>query len=116
MARTKEELREALTRSRAGQSRWRCPMPLREEIIEYSKARREAGIAVMRIARELGVSESGLARWLQDEPGTGPLRRVRIQHAPSEAVAPLVLVTPGGYRLEGLSVASAADVLRRLGC
>ncbi len=115
MVKSKEELREAITRSRVGQSRWRCPSPLRAEVIEYSKARQHEGVAVIRIARELGVSGSGLARWLQ--VGSGKLQRVRIQPpAPVTATALLTLVTPGGYRLEGLSIASAADVIRRLGC
>ena len=42
------------------------------------------------------------------------LRPVRLSQSPSPSPQALVLVTPQGYRLEGLSPASAADLLRRL--
>ena len=67
----------------------------------------------MTIARELGVSESGLNRWLQKK--SGGIRPIRVVEQ-AAAAAELVSVTPGGYRLEGLDAASAADLLRRLGC
>lgn len=114
MGKAIEELRKAIDQSRVGQSRWRCPKPLRQEIIEYSKARRAAGATRVQIARELGVSGSGLARWL--EVDSGALRRVRVQPSPPKPAESLVLITPGGYRLEGLSPSTAADLLRRLGC
>ena len=107
------ELRESIIKSRIGQSRWRCPPALREEIVELAKARRREGCSVRKIAIELGVSESGLSRWLQG--GSGRLRPVRVSEKPSSP-SQLVLVTPEGYRLEGLSSISAAEVLRRLGC
>lgn len=110
------ELREAITRSRAGQIRWRCPRPLRARIVAFTQQRQQAGISIEKTARELGVSASGLTRWLQ--AGEPRLRPVRIAEAPTESPSPdsLVLVTPGGYRLEGLSPASAADLLRRMAC
>ena len=113
MTREVQELREAITRSRAGEPRWRCPVPLREEIVQFAKERRQEGDSIVKIADSLGVSESGLNRWLQ--AGTKRLRPVRVEEPVAEAEG-LVLVTPGGYRLEGLRPASAADLLRRLRC
>ena len=113
MMRNTEELREAIARARNGQSRWRCPTELREEVVSHSKARRSAGESVVEIARSLGLSESGVNRWLQK--ATGTLRPVRVQASPPESDR-LILVTPSGYRLEGLSMTSAVDLLRRLGC
>ena len=107
------ELREAITRSRVGQTRWRCPAELREEIVGFTNERRREGVSVMKVARELGMSESGLNRWLPK--GDGRLRPVCVVEEPSSSDQ-LVLVTPGGYRLEGLNASCAADVLRRLGC
>ena len=107
------KLRESIAQSRVGQSRWRCPSPLRKKIVEFAKERRQAGSSVRKIARELGVSESGLSRWLQS--GSGRVRPVRVAEEGSSQ-SPLVLVSPGGYRLEGLSPSDAAEVLRRLGC
>lgn len=113
MTRDSTELRESITQSRIGQNRWRCPTPLREEIVEFAQARRREGCSVKKIAEELGVSESGLSRWLPS--GSGRLRPVRVAEKRSSPDQ-LVLVTPGGYRLEGLSASSAAEVLRGLGC
>lgn len=114
MTTNSSDLREAILQSRAGQHRWRCPVPLREKIVALTRERREAGVSVEKIARELGLSASGLSRWLK--AGEPRLRPVRIAEAPSKKPESLVLVTPGGYRLEGLSSASAADLLRRLAC
>lgn len=115
MAKSYTELQEAITRSRAGQVRWRCPLPLREEIVQFTRECQRDGIAVGKVAQELGISESGLSRWLHATKSR--LRPVRVADSPrviDEAL--LVLVTPGGYRLEGLDSASAADLLRRLEC
>ena len=106
-----ESLREALAESRIGKSRWRCPGGLRAEVIDYAKDRRSHGDGVATIAVELGVSESGLSRWLHSaEAG---FREVRIRPESSSA-ADLVLVTPRGYRLEGLSEGLAVRLLREL--
>ena len=113
MTRDCTELREAITQSRVGQARWRCPVKLRDEIVGFAQERRREGVSVLKIATQLGVSESGLSRWLQKADGR--LRPVRLIEEPSRH-EPLVLITPGGYRLEGLSSLSAAEVLRRLGC
>lgn len=113
MMRNVEELREAIAESRNGQSRWRCPTELREEVVSYAKNRRSAGESVVQMAQKLGMSESGLNRWLQKVAGT--LRPVRVVDTLASQDQ-LVLVTPTGYRLEGLSVTCAVDLLRRLGC
>lgn len=112
MTRNATELREAITKSRTGKTRWRCPAPLREEIVGFIQERRAEGVSVNKIAAQLGMSESGIRRWLQKADGR--LRPIRVLEKASGS--DLVLVSPGGYRLEGLSSTSAADVLRRLGC
>lgn len=114
MAKSSTELQEAITRSRSGQVRWRCPIPLREEIVQFTRDCQRDSISVVKVARELGLSESGLSRWLN--AGKPQLRPVRISATPTAKDAGLVLVTPGGYRLEGLNAASAVDLLRRLEC
>ena len=107
------DLREELTRIRAGRLRWRCPAALREKVVEFTRARQGEGITVTHVAKELGISSSGLDRWLHR--GQERLRPVRIVEEPPRSTD-LVLVTPSGYRLEGLSIACASEVLRRLGC
>ena len=114
MTANSSDLRKAILQSRAGQHRWRCPVPLREKVVAFTRERRQAGVSVEKIAQELGLSASGLSRWLN--AGEPRLRPVRITEAPSKSSDSLVLVTPEGYRLEGLGPASAADLLRRLAC
>lgn len=104
-------LREALGRRRSGKGRWRCPPGLRSEVVAYASDRRAEGESVARIAVELGLSEGGLRRWLRS--GEGGFREVRIAADPSSSVG-LVLVTPRGFRLEGLSEALALRFLREL--
>lgn len=105
-------LREAIERSRAGKSRWRCPQGLRSEVVALARERRAAGEGLARIARDLGLSESGLSRWLRPSGDTG-FREVRLGPESSSS-GDLVLVTPRGFRLEGLSEGLALRLLREL--
>jgi len=108
-----KQLRDEITESRAGQDRWRCPDALRQRIVEYAEQGRRDGVALTRLAKQVGLSPSGLRRWLSK--GRGVLRPVRVQES-VPAVLTWVLFGPGGYRLEGLDASSAADLLRRLAC
>ena len=69
------------------------------------------------LAREIGVSEPTLTKWLR--PLALPvLRPVAVAAAPTQecsAVARPVLVTPQGVRVEGLDRAGLIVVLRALG-
>jgi len=114
MTQTTESLRAAITRSKAGQKRWVCPSDLKKEIIEFARARRKEGMRLKPLAKELGISQSGLDRWLSR--ASEGFRPVRLVEEPTTSNAALVLWTPGGYRLEGLSARSAAELLRHLGC
>ncbi len=114
MSKETETLREALIQIRNGRSRWRCPSRLREEIVRYSQSRRSEGWPIRKIAEELGLSKTGLSRWL--DAASGRLRPVRVMESAPPRSLDLVLITPQGFRLEGLSTASAADLLRQLGC
>lgn len=104
-------LREAIERSRAGKVRWRCPRGLRSEIVALTRERQAGGEGVGRIALDLGLSESGLSRWLRSAEER--FREVRIRPESSSG-EDLVLVTPRGFRLEGLSEGLALKLLREL--
>lgn len=104
-------LREALSEIRAGRVRWRCPGPLRSEVIGYVCERRSEGSGLAGLAAELGLSESTLQRWLQK--ATAGFRKVRVVSPPASTEG-LSLVTPRGYRLEGLTASEALQILRNL--
>ena len=102
--------------------RWRCPAELRFRVVAYARQCRERGEPVSDIAIRLGLVESTLARWLRRgraEEATAGFRPVAIVPvggvSGADQVAALTLVTPGGCRVEGLDVESAAYLLRVLG-
>jgi hypothetical protein len=75
------------------------------------------------IAREVGISASGLKRWSEGVVSTpARLRRVRVRGDGGlgggiAAVPPraLTLVTPSGFRVEGLSREDVAALVREFG-
>ncbi len=88
---------------------------LRGQAVAFAQRRRRSGIPVAAIARELGLRPRVLRLWLQ-EPRTKPrLRRVALESAASAPSPGLpVLVTPHGFRVEGLDVMSLVTLLRGL--
>jgi hypothetical protein len=118
-----QELREAITRLERRRHNDPVPAPLRGEILVYSAARRQTGATWQSIAQELGLSASGLQRWSARATGETRMRPVRIRRglttessstSPSPAGA-IVLVSPRGFRLEGLEVSQALELLHSLG-
>jgi transposase-like protein len=111
---------------RAGRSKkWRCPRDLRSRLVAYARACRERGEPYGDIAARLGLVESTLARWLRRDRATASpgFRSVAIvaagegaQETGASGEQPaLRLVTPRGYSVEGLDIATAAYLLRVLG-
>ena len=86
---------------------------LRRRAVMIARKRRDNGMAVAAIARELGVRPRALRLWLQT-PVRPRLRRVAIATAPVTAVDRPVLITPQGFRVEGLDPRDVAAVLRSL--
>ena len=96
-------------------SQVRYPEDLRAEIGAAARAGRSAGRSMTSLARELGVSSPTLIQWLR-RPARRPWRPVTVA-PPAASESPLmtpVLVTPKGFRVEGLDVAGLVTVLRSL--
>lgn len=110
------EVRRALEGLERGRTT-RIPDAVRKRVLAYAGEQRAAGRSWKAIGAELGVSASALQRWAK-KAGLGPrgLARVRVvaEAAPAEE-ATVVLITPRGYRLEGLSVEQAVQALGTLG-
>ena len=90
---------------------------VRAAVIAAARDRIAEGWTRTRLAGELGLAATTLTAWLR-EPTAPSFRAVTLtdERAPSWAAAPgvLTLVTPGGYRLEGLDLAGAVALLSRL--
>jgi transposase-like protein len=105
----------ALRRGQAA-SQVRYPEDLRAEILAVARAGRTTGRSVHRLAREIGVSAPTLIDWLRHR-ARGQLRQVTVAPSSESPIAlPLrpVLVTPQGFRIEGLDLVGLVTVLRDL--
>jgi len=102
--------------------RWRCSAELRKEIVVYARIEVASGASIRGTARQLGMSVNTLARWLaerQREASSGfrPVQMEPEQMEPEQgqqASRNLVLVSPDGYRVEGLEVEQVLTLLSRL--
>ena len=101
------------------------PQKLREDAIVYTKTMLDKGHAIGAIAHDLGLFPETLRRWVQkgtqitealesaDIEGTNmPFVPVTVKE--SETMAALTIVTPTGYRLEGLDWSTAVKVIEVL--
>ena len=110
------EYRTKLDEARAcGGARWRTPTSLRDEITVWAQGLRAEGHTLSAVAGAIGLSESTLGRWISVQGDPGHLRPVRVSGQVARVKSGgLAIVTPAGYRLEGLSLDDAVNVLRRL--
>jgi hypothetical protein len=99
---------EALERGRTTP----IPQATRERVLAYTRRERSRGKSWRTIGDELGLSPAGLQRWSKGSGGRSRLRPVRVVTSP--APSSLALVSPRGYRLEGLSLEQAVQVLGEL--
>ena len=111
----------AADRSGAGKP---FPAQLRHAVVDYAAEAKVDGDTMEAAARELGISAMSIKRWterLGRQPEGGPgLRRVEIVAEPTrtELVPPapsLVVHTPSGLRIEGLTLPTLAALVRAVG-
>lgn len=95
----------------------RYPSRLRAEAVACAREGLRSGLSLSAMAAQLGVGAPTLSRWLETEEAG--LREVEIlaEAPPSTAGSGvgLVLVAPSGYRVEGLGLEQAVELLRVLG-
>ena len=128
------ELRRELAKTHTGRGIY-YPDALRERVSAWAYRRRDQGAPWPVIAAELGCQSSTLRRWVQVEgvrrrknskPGTalvpvqvvGASPLVAAEMMPIEAAAELPrlsVVSPAGFRIEGLTLDDALLALQRLG-
>jgi hypothetical protein len=128
-----EQFRQEAQRLRAGRAKGSAPFPepLRAFAVRYLAQALEKGETLKSVVERLGVSEPTLQAWRRgqtpgskktrsSEPKTQPLLPVVVHspkpHAASPVVTTLAVVSPQGWRVEGLGLEDAAQLLRRLVC
>ena len=110
-------LKRELSRGERGRGK-RYSTELRGRVTAWAQGRRQAGVSWVDIAQELGVGLDTVRRWcVSKKPSVVASRSllpVRVVES-SAASAKLVLVSPNGFRVEGLTLTEAASLLRALG-
>jgi transposase len=113
---TKGELGRVLAvAGRQGRGR-RFPRELRQRAVEYCRQRRSGGgVTWQTLQAELGVSSKSLMLWTRREGKAAfhpmEIQRVEVQRSSAQCV----LHGPFGIRVEGLTLADVAELIRRLG-
>ncbi len=127
-----EQFRQEAQRLKAGRRSGSLPFPeaLRAFAVRYAEHLVAAGGTVTDAAQQLGVSGPTLYEWRKGRPAghrrpnpaekSAALVPVRVRPPSMDVrgagVPPVALVSPSGWRVEGLSVESAAQLLGKLGC
>jgi hypothetical protein len=119
MATRVERFRSAVERSLGGRPGrgMRYREDLRQEAIVLARTGLLEGKSLGRVAEELGIGPATLTRWLEKGGAGEPLRPVEVhreEEKPSQASS-LVVVTPSGWRIEGLRLVDIPELLRALG-
>ena len=94
----------------------RFPTALRTELVTAVRELRARGESVKRIAAMLRISKGSVERWsTTDRSRAQPTALVAVEVEAGDArEAKLTLIGPRGLRVEGLTVASTAMLLREL--
>ncbi|HUK65022.1 MAG TPA: hypothetical protein VLV15_16920 [Dongiaceae bacterium] len=94
----------------------RIPDAVRAQVLAYTRRQRGVGRSWTRIAHTVGLSVGSLKNWSRTPRPARTLVPVEVATPVLEVpVRTLVVVSPGGYRVEGLDLATATALLRALG-
>lgn len=109
-----EVLRRQLARCRGGSSGrgTRYPRRLRTKVAQVAREALAGGSPLSETSRRLGVAAGSVERWLAEEP-LRAFRPVEVAATASRRWG-LTLVSPSGYRIEGLEPAEVEELLARL--
>ena len=108
-------LRRELGRVEKGRGK-RYPAELRARVVAWAARRRETGASWEAIKRELGQQFDTVRRWCVDSAATKSRAIVPVRVVPErKPERELSVVSPSGFRVDGLSLGEAAALLRELG-
>ena len=88
---------------------------LKERIISHVTSRRAAGSSLASLALELGMSTETLRVWSAARSRKRPQAMIPVQVVAERPERGATVVSASGYRIEGLTLDEAVQVLRALG-
>lgn len=108
-------LRRELARHEKGRGK-RYPADLKRRVTAYALRQRDAGATYEVIADTLGLAFETVRRWCMTASGGDERAPMLVPvEVVAEARSPVAIISPSGYRLEGLEPAEAVAALRALG-
>jgi hypothetical protein len=113
MSKEAEKLRRELARVETGRGR-RYPTELRQRVVAWAKQRHVEGASWETIKEELGQKFDTVRRWCLAAGSSRALVPVRVVARRTEPRL-VSVVSPGGFRIDGVTMAEAAALLRELG-
>ena len=93
------------------------PQSLRDAIGRLAQRVSAEGVPLSVLSKELGVTATTLRRYSQactTKPDEPPIDFVPVSLAAQPSNTPIVLVSPAGWRVEAVDIATAVDLLRAL--
>ncbi len=103
----------------------RVPERARRAVVAYVAVARCEGLSWRRIVEAVGVSESALRHWCDEDHAGEAVSLLPVEVIGADGPGPgaepwrgsgaVTLVSPGGYRVEGLGVEQLAALLSRVG-
>jgi hypothetical protein len=109
-------LKRELSRGERGRGK-RYSGELRRRVREWALGRRQDGVSWTDLSSELGLGQDTVRRWCVEpsaRKGGRSLLPVKVVQQPAES-GRVAVVSPNGFRIEGLTLAEAATLFRALG-
>ncbi len=103
----------------------RVPNGARRAVVAYVEMARSEGLSWRRVVEAVGVSETALRHWCEEDDAGEAIELLPVEvigdegavpgAGPPRSIGAATLVSPGGYRVEGLGVDQLAALLSRVG-
>jgi len=107
-------LRSEILRLGIGQAR-RYEPKLRRRILGWVDRAKQTGMSEREYGKRLGIPHSRFAIWRATHDWTAPLVEIEVaDNEPEPAVATFAIVSPSGYRIDGLTLEQAIAFMRAL--
>ncbi|MCP4602308.1 MAG: hypothetical protein GY847_17630 [Proteobacteria bacterium] len=109
---TLEEFQTEVKMVRESGRRLRYSEEMKRFAVSYAEQKMSEGVTRSRCVTDLGIAEGTFSKWMEGSPSGGFKRVKTIEDAGSKQV--VTMITPDGFRFEGLSIKAAGVLFRSL--